>query len=65
MGNLKSCPCCGTTSKGQMNFDGVRVYITEDEKRFYVQCDYCGLRTAEKTTPEQAEAVWNWRTKNG
>lgn len=61
MNRLKPCPFCGTTPKGQMNFYGVRVYITEDGKRFYVQCDNCGARTAEKTTHEKAEAVWNWR----
>lgn len=62
---LKPCPFCGTTPKGQMNSYGVRVYITEDEKRFYVQCDICGARTAEKIKPEEAEAVWNWRAEDG
>ena len=65
MAELKPCPFCGATPKGQMNYDGVRVYITEDEKRFYIQCDICGVRTAEKTTHEKAEAVWNWRTEDG
>ena len=65
MAELKPCPFCGTTPKGQMNFYGVRVYITADGKRFYVQCDNCGARTAEKITPEKAEAVWNWRTDDG
>jgi Lar family restriction alleviation protein len=60
---LKPCPFCGNNAKGQMNFNGVRVYITEDENRFYVQCDTCGSRTAEKTTPEKAEAVWNMRAE--
>ena len=59
---LKHCPFCGTAPKGQMNFSGVRMYITEDGKSFYVQCDSCGARTAEKETPEKAAAVWNWRT---
>ena len=64
MNELKHCPFCGTTPKGQMNSYGVRVYVTGDGKRFYVQCDNCGARTTEKETPEKAEAVWNWRTKD-